>query len=184
MAELLAKSPCDGLLPIRVGSLTLSAIDLGQLTSLAPFAGRQAALEEALQAAHGLRFPAPNTWIEGEGARIFWFGREIALLAGPAPNAAIAQDAALADQSDAWASVVLEGPGAEDTLARLVPVDLRPAHFGAGRTSRTLLSHMQASVSRLDEERILLMVFRSMVDTLVEELHEAMEAVMWRGQAT
>ena len=36
----------------------------------------------------------------------------------------------------------------------------------------------------LDEERILLMVFRSMVDTLVEELHEAMEAVMWRGQAT
>ena len=37
MAELTAKSPCDGLLPVTVGALKLSEEDLGYLTTIAVY---------------------------------------------------------------------------------------------------------------------------------------------------
>ena len=46
-----AASPCAGLLPRKIGALTLSEVDPGHLTALSPFKG--SGLGEALKAAHG-----------------------------------------------------------------------------------------------------------------------------------
>jgi len=181
VAELVAKSPCDGLLPLTLGGVTASEADLGTLTMVLPYCGRQKALSQALQTAHGMAFPAPNRATGKAGARALWFGREGALLAGPDPDPALAEHAALSDQSDAWAAVRLEGAGAEDVLARLVPVDLRAAVFKRGHTLRSQVAHMSGSVTRVGERAFLILVFRSMAATLVHDLKTAMEAVAARG---
>jgi sarcosine oxidase subunit gamma len=62
-----------------------------------------------------------------------------------------------------------------------VPVDLRAAQFGPGATARTELAHMAASVTRLEDGAFLVMVFRSMAQTLLHDLKSAMEAVAARG---
>lgn len=181
MADLVAKSPCEGLLPLQIGGIGLREVDLGHLTTVAPFAGQQEKLDQLLKAAHGVGYPAPNRSQTVAESRILWFGRDMALLAGPQPDPSLSQAAALTDQSDAWASVVLEGAGADEVLARLVPVDLRPAHFQPGHTCRTTLGHMHASVTRISDTALQVLVFRSMVVTMADELRHAMEAVAARG---
>ncbi|WP_227269785.1 sarcosine oxidase subunit gamma [Roseobacter weihaiensis] len=180
MVDLEAKKPCAGLLPVAHPGTELVEVDLGALTSIAPFAGQQDAVSVALQNAYRLGFPAPNRTTGTKDRRLIWFGRQMVLLAGPAPAAALQKNAALTDQTDAWASVSLSGNRAEDVLARLVPIDLRRAQFGTGHTARTLLGHMNASITRTGADRFLILVFRSMAVTLVHDLNQAMEAVAAR----
>lgn len=181
MVELVAKSPCEGLLPIEIGTVSLSEVDPGAMTSLAPFKGRQDAAAEALKSAHGMAWPAVGRATGKAGARAVWFGRAHVLLMGPEPDPSLAASMALTDQSDAWAVVRLEGAGAEEVLARLVPVDLRRASFKRGHTVRTELMHMAASITRVGDMAFQVMVFRSMARTLVHDLKTAMEAVAARG---
>ncbi len=181
MAELLAKTACDGLLPLTVGVLSLTESAPVVLTTLAPYRGQQQALDKAMVAAHGLGFPGVNSSTQGKGARAIWFGRDLALLIGPEPDPQLAQHAALSDQSQGWAVVELAGAGAEDVLARLCPVDLRPSAFPVGASLRTEAKHMMASVSRLNEDRFQIMVFRSLARTLIHDLKTAMEARTARG---
>lgn len=181
MVELVAKSPCAGLLPLAIGDVQVVEVDLGVLTSIAPYAGQVGAASDALKAAHAMAFPQANRTTGQEGARVIWFGRDMALLAGPPCDASVAEHAALTDQSDAWASVVVSGAAAEDVLARLVPIDLRQAHFAPGHSARTLVKHMAASITRTGPDSFLILVFRSMARTLAHDLKEAMEAVAARG---
>lgn len=181
MAELVAKSPCAELLPLTVGPHTAMEADLGTLTLLLPYRGREAAMSDALASVHGLAAPDPNRALGKKGCRTIWFGRGQVMLAGPEPDPALAGHAALSGQSDAWACVTLDGPHAAEVLARLVPVDLRMPAFKTGHTARTMIQHMAASVTRLGKERFLLMVFRSMAATLVHDLKQAMETVAARG---
>ncbi|WP_435660385.1 sarcosine oxidase subunit gamma [Leisingera caerulea] len=181
MAELTAKSPCDRLLPVTIGGMSLTEEQPGSMWIVAPFKGQQEALSKALEAAHGMAFPAVNRATGKAGSRAVWFGRDMALLMGPAPDASLAKHAALTDQSDAWAVVRLDGQGAEDVLARLVPVDLRSRGFKRGHTARTELKHMMASLTRTGPQAFQIMVFRSMAKTLVHDLKTAMEAVTARG---
>ena len=181
MADLTARSPCEGLLPLSIGGVTLGEAAPGMLTSVAPHAGQETALSAALKAAHGMAFPAPNRAVGRVGARMVWLSRGQAMLVGPAPDPALATHAALTDQSDAWAVVTLEGQGAVDVLARLVPLDLRSGAFKRGHTARTDLMHMMASLTRLGENTFQIMVFRSMAETLVHDLKTAMEGVAARG---
>ncbi|KIC36603.1 sarcosine oxidase subunit gamma [Leisingera sp. ANG-M7] len=181
MAELKAKSPCDRLLPITLGGMSLTEEQPGSMWVLAPFKGQEKALSKALEAAHGIAFPAANRATGKAGSRAVWFGREMALLMGPEPDAKLVKHAALTEQSDAWAVVRLDGAGAGDVLARLVPVDLRPQIFKRGHTVRTELKHMMASVTRIGPQAFQIMVFRSMAKTLVHDLKTAMEAVTARG---
>ena len=181
MAKLMATSPCAGLLPRSIGPNILEEVDLGVLTSLAPYAGQRKAASDALKAAHGMTFPAANRATGKAGARAIWFGREMALLAGPAPDPALAEFAALTDQSDAWACVSLTGPQIEDVLARIVPIDTRPSHFKRGHTARTSLQHLNVSVTRVSASNMLILGFRAMAGTLIHDLTEAMESVAARG---
>lgn len=181
MVELKPETPFAGLLPIAQGAARLDEIDLGHLTSLAPFKGQQNALSKALKKAHGVVYPEPNTTDATETARALWFGRDMALLAGPIADAGLRTHAALTDQTDAWAAARLSGPASEDVLARVSPVDLRAARFAEGATVRTLINHMNGSITRTGSDAFFILVFRSMAQTLVQELTEAMEAVAARG---
>jgi len=181
VAELIAKTPCDGLLPLSIGAVSLTEEIPDVMTSLASGKAGEKPLSDALKAAHGVGFPAPNRATGKAGARAIWFGRGQAMLVGPVPDPALGDHAALTDQSDAWAVVRLEGDGAADVLARLMPLDLRSAQFKRGHTARTELAHMMASVTRVGDKAFMIMVFRSMAATLVHDLKTAMEAVAARG---
>jgi len=183
VGELEARSPCDGLLPITRGGWTLSEVDTGRITSIAPFAGQEAALSGALQTAYGLGFPEPGHSAEEDGARILWSGRRQAFLLGPEPDAALARHAAVTDQSDGWAALHLSGAGCEAVLARLVPLDLRAEVFAPGCTARSLLQHCHVSVTRLDDTGFLILGYRSMAGTLVHDLDTAMSSLAARSGA-
>ena len=183
MVELIAKSPCAGLLPIEIGAAKLSEVEGTCLTSLAPRPGQEKALSEALKGAHGMALPGVNRATGKEGARALWFGKGQAMLVGPTPAAGLGDWASMTDQSDAWAMVRLEGAAAEDVLARLVPVDLRQSVFKRGHSVRTMLQHMSVSVTRIGAEAFLILAFRSMAGTLVHDLETAMKGVAARGRA-
>jgi sarcosine oxidase subunit gamma len=179
VVELKARTACDGLLPLEIGQTMLSEVDVGVITSVAPFAGQEAAVSQALQSQVGAAFPAPNRTTGRDDARLVWSGQGQAFVLGPvlAPIAG----AAMTDQSDAWASVELQGPAARDVLARLVPVDLRPDAFREGHAARTLLFHMSCVLMRTGADHYGILVFRSMAGTLVHDLKTAMEGVAARG---
>lgn len=181
MADLIAKSPCDGLLPLTIGGMSLVEETPEAMTSVAPYAGKAEALGEALKAAHGMGYPAPGRSTGKAGSRAIWFGRDMALLMGPAADASLAEHAALTDQSDGWAVVRLEGEQAAEVLARLTPLDLRSSQFKRGHTARTEVAHMMGSVTKTGDNAFMVLVFRSMAKTLVHDLKTAMEAVAARG---
>lgn len=181
VVELQAKTPLQDFVPLTVGSVTLTEVDLGHMTSIAAYKGEAKAVAGAFKAVHGMSWPGANRATGKDGARAIWFGRDMVLLAGPAPDAALAAHAALTDQSDAWTTVTLSGDGVEAVLARLVPLDLSAAAFKRGHTARTLIQHMNGSVTRIGANTFLLMVFRSMAGTLLHDLQRAMESVAARG---
>lgn len=179
MPSLIEKTACDGLLPTRMGAMTLSELPAARVTSVAPFRDHAGAVAAALQAM-GLGWPEPGQSIAGKGGAILWSGRNQAFLidADPAPLSGLA---ALTDQSDGWARMRLEGPDAAAVLARLVPLDLRPAVFFEGQVARSALNHMMLHLTRSGAERFDLMVFRSMAVSAAHELGAAMTAVAARG---
>lgn len=181
MGDLVARTPCKGLLPLEIGNAVLSEIDLGRMTSIMPFEGKQATVAGILKSSNGVDLPEPNRTSEKAGCRVIWFARGQVLLVGADPDPALRRHAALTDQSDAWAVVALEGGGAEDVLARLVPVDLRSSAFKIGHTLRSQVVHMNASITRVGAVAFQIMVFRSMAETLVHDLRSAMEGVAARG---
>lgn len=181
MAELLAKTACDGLAPLTIGGLTLREAPAQTMTTIAPFRDQVQALGKALKAAHGLDWPAVQGATTTAEARAIWFGRDMALLIGPEPDQKLSKHAALTDQSAGWAVMELSGQGGEEVLARLCPVDLRLSAFPVGAALRTEAKHMMACLHRLEKDRFQIMVFRSLARTLHHDLKTAMEARAARG---
>ena len=181
MAKLTLKTPMDSMAPMTIGTVTLSEIDLGPMTSISPYKGRGKALSAALKAAHGMAMPAANRATGRAEARAIWFGREQCILVGKDANTGLAVHAALTDQSDGWTVVQLQGAEAANVLARLTPLDLRPAIFKRGHTARTDLMHMASSITRTSDTTFMIMYFRSMAGTLLHALQRAMEGVASRG---
>lgn len=165
---------------MTIGSVSVEEVAAGPMTSLCAF-GDASALAAALEAAHGVKWPAPGETSTKGDVRCIWFGRGEALLMGAQPSAKLATHGAVVDQSDAWAVVDLQGAGAVDVLARLVPVDFRDAVFDVGQTARSQIVHMNASITKIAANRFQLMVYRSMAGTLVHDLKQAMAAVAARG---
>lgn len=179
MVDLIAKSACDGLLPKEIGGVSLTEIVFDAVTSVVPFRGQEAAVSDALKAQMGAAFPDPNRTTGKAKARVVWSGHGQAMVLGPVLEPIAG--AAMTDQTDAWACVALEGSGARDVLARLVPIDLRDGQFKRGHAARTQLMHMNIVLMRTGADRYGIMAFRSMADTLVHDLETAMEAVAARG---
>ncbi len=186
MAERLAATgPVDGLgLPLAVGACRLSAAAPGPMLSVAPFRSRQAAVSDLLQERLGAGLPDQGRFAETEAARIAWLALGQWLVMAETPDGlaglaeALAELAAVSDQSDAWAVLDLAGDDAPEVLARLMPLD--PAAMAAGAAARTEFAHMMALVLRRPEcWRILVM--RSFAGTAVRETGHAMRAVAARA---
>lgn len=180
MADLIATTPCAGLLPVTVGALMLTELDPGPMTSIMPLNGKQAATTKLLKEKLGLALPGAGRTSRKGDAALIWFGRGQVMLMGVEPPKGLAEVAATTDQSDAWAMMRLEGEGAADTLARLTTLDLRDSQFKRGHTARCQINHMMGSVTRIGANGYDLMVFRSMAATAVHELTEAMESLAAR----
>lgn len=180
MSSLIATPALQGLVPVTHGALELVDATPARITSVAPFNGRAAAVGAALEPL-GLRFPKPNEVVAGAAGRVVWTGPGQAFLidADPAPLTGLA---ALTDQSDGWVGLRLSGAGAEDALARLIPIDLRPRAFGAGAAARAPLGHMLSVVMRAPAG-IEMLLFRSMARTAVHEIGVAMAALAARRRA-
>jgi len=188
VVELMEKSAFEGLLPVEVGDCRIIAVPPEPMHLVSPYKGQEKPLSAAMKSAHGMAFPAAGRATGKEGARLVWFGLDQAMLIGPAPDARLSEFAAAVEQSDGWAVLRLEGGQAEDVLARLVPVDMRAAHFKRGQTVRTQLGqtvrtqlqHLQVSITRVGGEVFQIMVMRSMAKTLVDDLENAMRLVAAR----
>lgn len=179
MADLIATSPFDGLLPMEIGGTVVTDMSIEAITSVAPFKGREPAVSAALQAQIGAAFPKPGRSTGNAEARAVWAGLGQCFVLGPRP--APITGAAMTDQTDAWACFTIDGPNARDVLARLVPADLRPEIFAVGHAMRSTLGHMNAVILRSDTDRYDVMVFRSMAHTAVHELETTLHAVAARA---
>ena len=110
----------------------IEVLPMRRLTALMP--GPDAGpLAEALLAQHGLGLPAPGAVEHAEQAECLWFGMGQYLLVGPAPAPGLAEAATLTDQSDAWASVLLEGPAGARRAGAALPAGPARAGLRAGR---------------------------------------------------
>jgi len=174
VANLIANSPFGELLPLQVGRCDLSELVVGPITSISVQKGQEKAVSAQLKKTHGLGFPAANRATAKGDTRCIWVGPGQALLLGKAPKAI--KGATRTDQSDGWAVMRLEGSDAEAALARLVPVD-RASVFKTGHAAKTLLFHMPLSVIRSSTTAFDLMVFRSMAQSAVHDLSQAMKSV-------
>ncbi len=177
--RLIATPPFGPDSAFEAGGLSLAPADPGRITAIAPFRGQTGAVTAALRDACGLGFPDPGRVLEGDGVRIAWSGRGQAFLfaADPAPLTGLA---ALVDQTDAWATLHLTGPDAAEVMARLVPIDLRPAAFGPGHSARAPLGHMMSMIIRIPDG-LEVLVFRSMAQTARDEIAAAMRARVARA---
>lgn len=176
MTDLKAKRPLDGYDKI-IGDTRIVALVPGRVTSVAPYPGSDT---DTVLGALGLRFPAPGETYASGRSRIVWAGRQLAFLIDAEPPEGLSEVAALTDQSDGWVWVHVTGPGAADALARLCPLDLRPAAFATGTSAKSLIGHMQALILRTSKTGFELAVFASMADTLRHELEAAARAVAAR----
>ena len=179
MPRLIETSACEGLLPVILPEVGLSELPFAPVTSVAPFAGKEKAVGTALTKL-GLGWPGPGQSVRAGEAACLWTGRGQAFLIGAAPEG-LAGLAALTDQSDGWARMRLQGPGAEAVLARLVPLDLRVAAFPEGAVARSGLNHMMMVLMREGPQAFQIMVFRSMAGSAVHELAVAMKALCARA---
>jgi sarcosine oxidase subunit gamma len=178
VVKLISKAPCADLLPRTIGAITMTEVVLERLVSVSPFAGQSKWASAALKDQIGLGLSAPGRAITNRRARVIWAGQRTWLVAAEVKLDGLA---AVTDQSDAWASLRIEGAGVEDVLARLVPIDLRATIFKSGHTARTMLAHMNVTITRVGAQAFEVMAMRSMAGTLVHDLQAAAEQVSARG---
>lgn len=177
MVKLLATTPCAGLLPRQVSTIEMSEVVLDRIYAVAPYRGQTKAASAALKEQIGLGLSAQGRALSNRRARVLWAGHRTWLVTA---DVALEGLAAVTDQSDAWAILRVSGPQVEDVLVRLVPLDLRAAHFKGGHTARTMLGHMTVSITRVGGDAFEVMAMRSMAGRLVHELERAAQGVTAR----
>lgn len=179
MPELIAKTALEGRKPLVIAATTLSQLDPGAVTSIAPFPGQEKAVAKALKPL-GLSFPGVNSFTSKDAATLIWAGRDQAFLIGTAcPDMGAA--AAVTDQSGGWVTLSLDGPEACAALMRYVPLDLRLAAFPVGTSVRTPFYHMSMLLMRVSDQGFQLMLFRSMARTAWHEIEVALRTLAARA---
>ncbi len=181
MVELRAVSPLQGQDAIEMSGVTICEIPSRLITLIAPFAGQDAALAEAMETQFGFGFPKPGEVLGEDTLQCRWFGHRQAILIGATVPESIQEVALITDQSDGWVALQVSGAHAEQVLARVIPVDLAEAEFPKLSTARTVCGHMTVSVTRMGEDRFEIMGFRSMAQSLVHEIVQAAGLVAARA---
>jgi len=164
--DLTAKSAAKGLLPITVGTLSLSEMPFREIHSIAPLEG--AKVSSVLKKAVGVGLPDVGKSSAKSDVETLWTARGQYFLIGAKPPEL---SAAITDQSDAWCAVVFTGEGVANAMVRVCPVDV--AWMNEGDVVRSLIGHMSAIIVKR-ANGFELMVFRAFAKTLVHELREVM----------
>lgn len=173
MIELASYSPFAAMrLPLVHGATRLSAIGPQRVTAILPYPGQTEAVAIVLDG-----FPAPGEVREG-ALCLVWAGHAMAFAFGEGLPEELGKVAAVVDQSDGWAGLVLEGEDAEAVLARLVAMDLRA--LPAPASARSLLGHLPLLLIKQSAARFEIWSYRSMAASLVHELEGAMRNVAAR----
>ena len=178
MADFLEKWPSSDMLPMSMGGCTLQSVQPLAITWIAPFKGERGRVSNALEDALGCSWPDPNRFTESNGTRVLSVAQGQILVLGPRVEM---EGAAVVDQSDGLIALALCGDRAGDVLSRLTSVDLRDAVFKTGHTARTQLRDITVSLSRLDGDRWVLLIPRSMVEHAIDDIQRAMRGVVARA---
>ena len=181
MVELSFLSATGNKLPIKIGNVSATEVN-ATLHLVAPFHGKSTQAATVVKREMGLDWPGVHELKHRGKSYVLWFDHSHIAVMGDAPLAKLAQVAAVTDVSDGWCIIDVYGSDVRDVLARLTPLDIREQHFKAGMTQRSMIMHMQASISCLKKSQFRLMVFRSMARTLLHDLTTAMESVAARAQ--
>jgi len=120
----------------------------------------------------GATLPAPGRAVRHDGVLYLWAGMETWLAMADDPGLedklrVAAPDAAVTDQSDGKAILLVYGPRAKKILAKLLPIDLKT--FEEDATALTLAGHIPVQIWR-EGETFALACFRS----YAESLHHAL----------
>lgn len=155
-------TPCS---PLPAGSATLAGVTIAERTGLAITAliarkGRESSLARWMRDSFGLDLPstprrahagrlavlaiAPGSWLvicedadDRQAAR--WRG-------------ALGPSASIADKSDAFAVLRLQGNGVREALAKQVPLDLHPSAFRVDDVASTRAGHIALMLWRLEDD--------------------------------
>jgi len=179
VANLIARSPFEGHLPLTHGTVTAEEVQFDAITSVAPLYAKAEAVSKALETAIGCALPAVGRFAEADGVHVAWSGLDQWFVLGKAPGTV--DGAAITDQTDAWGAVAISGNGASDVLERLVPIDIRPDVFEVGHAARTLLGHMNCLLMRVEADRYIALVFRSMAASAAHDIERALRMVAARA---
>ena len=174
MRSLSALRPAAGLCPVKFDGLELVELDLSYLFSISPFPGFEKKCSAILKKNHGLNLPKVCRATGNSGVRAIWFG-SFTLLVGEKPDLALTDLAAVIDQSDAWCTLRLRGKCVEEVLQRLCPIDVRLSKFKTGYVARTMLGLLHVTIHRSGKEQIDIYSYRSMSQTLVNEITYSMK---------
>ncbi|WP_071673256.1 sarcosine oxidase subunit gamma [Nioella nitratireducens] len=130
-----------------------------------------ARVKAAVKDATGLDVPGQRQVVTGDDASVAWMSPDELLIVvahDQAPGTVAAMAQALADEfatvanvSDARALFRVSGPSAREAVAKLAPVDLHPASFGAGEMRRTRLAQVPAAIWLSGDDELSLICFRS-----------------------
>ena len=142
---------------------TVRALPPVRITSIAPHPGQA----EALRARLG-GFPAPGEVVTLQGIDLVWAGRDLAFAFGDGLPDGLGAHGAISDQSDGWCGFALQGTGAEALLARRLPFDLRK--MAAPASARSVLDHLPVLVLRRASDSFEIWVWRSMVQSFVQQI--------------
>ena len=181
MVDLYSTPAAATALPLKIGTVSTVEVETS-LFLVAPFDKKSRQAAAVLYAEMGLQWPETHKLERTGASYALWFDHAHIALMGIHPPAKILQYAAVTDVSNGWCIVDISGSNVRDVLARVTPLDMRVKSFKTGMTQRSMLMHMQASISCFGKSKFRLMVFRSMALTLVHDLTMAMESVAVRAQ--
>lgn len=164
MIELRETSPFeDCTLPKGGSGFSISIIPSGRITAISPFPDQVETTRLRLGG-----FPDAGEVIQLGDLRIVWTARDTAFVFGQLPAVDFRDICAVSDQSDGWAGIRFEGPGAEAFLSRRFPFDVRK--LMAPGSARSLLGHLPILVVRPELQCFELWCWRSMTASLCHEI--------------
>jgi methylglutamate dehydrogenase subunit D len=143
-------------MPLMSGVTLTERINL-QMIGLAAASHRVPAVIEAMRAEWRLALPLVPRYVEGHGLAAVWAGPQRWILLAEADadllaclHARMAGLASVTEQGDGRCVLRVNGPCAQASLAKLLPIDLHPRTFSEGDTALTVAAHMHVHLWQID----------------------------------
>jgi sarcosine oxidase subunit gamma len=175
--KLKAISPLEGYRQ-TYGATTLREVNDLSITSISFHLHFRSTIEAAIATLPGMSAPNADMRLLRLRQDLFFF------LSGIRPGQPridlrrhVGDHAYLADQSDAWVLLEIDGEKAEAALERICPIDLHAAVFPEGAFARTMMAHLGAIVVRTGPRQFLLLSASSSAGSFLHEVATSLRNV-------